>query len=231
MKNSLSFFLIIVLAMSFGCSLDNSKDVKPELMVQADVSGTNSSISTARNGGKIDATIYNALSGDEVGTAYLSKNSSGFTINYKTTGLIQGHAYTLWVVVWNKPENCMTPNACFDGDFANAGEVEVEVMYVAGHVVGNSGKGNFSGRVNEGDDSGSSNDFFGLPGFGGLQDVDAAELHFVLRSHGPAIPGLINEQISSYEGGCTTFFPPFTAIPENPGECGDFEFAIFPPGC
>lgn len=231
MKNSLSFFLIIVLAMSFGCSLDNSKDVKPELMVQADVSATNSSISTARNGGKIDATIYNALSGDEVGTAYLSKNSSGFTINYKTTGLIQGHAYTLWVVVWNKPENCMTPNACFDGDFANAGEVEVEVMYVAGHVVGNSGKGNFSGRVNEGDDSGSSNDFFGLPGFGGLQDVDAAELHFVLRSHGPAIPGLINEQISSYEGGCTTFFPPFTAIPENPGECGDFEFAIFPPGC
>ena len=231
MKNSLSFFLIIVLAMSFGCSLDNSKDVKPELMIQADVSATNSSISTARNGGKIDATIYNALSGDEVGTAYLSKNSSGFTINYKTTGLIQGHAYTLWVVVWNKPENCMTPNACFDGDFANAGEVEVEVMYVAGHVVGNSGKGNFSGRVNEGDDSGSSNDFFGLPGFGGLQDVDAAELHFVLRSHGPAIPGLINEQISSYEGGCTTFFPPFTAIPENPGECGDFEFAIFPPGC
>jgi hypothetical protein len=62
-------------------------------------------------------------------------------------------------------------------------------------------------------------------------DVDIAELHFVLRSHGPAIPGLVNEQINSYEGGCTTFFDPFTKIPMNKGECGDFLFSIFAPGC
>lgn len=231
MKNLLSFFLIIVLATLFGCSLENSKEVKPEIDAQADVAATNPSSSTARNGGNVTAPVIHALTGQEVGTAYLSKNNSGFTVNYKTIGLAQNHAYTLWVVVWNKPENCTTPNACMDVDFAIADLVEVEVMYVAGHVVGNSGKGNFSGHVNEGDDSGSTNAFFGLPGFGGLQDVDAAELHFVLRSHGPAIPGEVNDQISSYEGGCSTFFPPFTAVPENPGECGDFQFAIFPPGC
>ena len=51
----------------------------------------------------------------------------------------------------------------------------------------------------------------------------------VLRSHGPAIPGEVNEQISGYLGGCTTFFPPFTEIPDEVGECGDFEFAIHSP--
>ena len=51
----------------------------------------------------------------------------------------------------------------------------------------------------------------------------------VLRSHGPAVPGIIKEQIGSYEGGCTTNFPAFTEIPDEVGECGDYEVAIFSP--
>ena len=231
MKRLKSISLFVVAAgMLFGCAFDGARDVKPDVNVQNDVKSSQSVTSTARNA-KATAPVINAITGAEEGTAYLSKNQHGFTVNYKTTGLIHNHAYTLWVVAWNNPNNCTTPNACNDGDFAIADLVEVEVMYVAGHVVGSNGKGNFSGHVNEGDDSGSTNAFFGLPGYGGLHDVDAAELHFVLRSHGPAIPGQVHEQISSYEGGCSVFFPPFTAIPENPGECGDFQFAIFPPGC
>jgi len=42
---------------------------------------------------------------------------------------------------------------------------------------------------------------------------------------------LVNEQINSYEGGCTDpfAFAPFTEIPDAIGECGDIEFAIHPP--
>ena len=50
----------------------------------------------------------------------------------------------------------------------------------------------------ENDDSGSINvSFFGLPEYGGLQNALTAEIHPVLRSHGPAIPGMVAEQIGN----------------------------------
>ena len=104
-------------------------------------------------------------------------------------------------------------------------------LYAAGHVVGKSGVGNFSGRLNAGDDSKSINVLIGFPAAGGLQSGNtySAEVWLVLRSHGPAIPGEVNEQISGYFGGCTTYFDSFTEIPDEVGECGDFEFAIHSP--
>ena len=139
----------------------------------------------------------------------------------------------MWIVIWNNPENCAIPNQCNDGDFAIADQVEVEVLYGSGHVVGNNGKGNFSAYLNEDDVSGSINTLFELPPAGGLQSGNSlgAEVHFVLRSHGPKIPGMVNEQIGGYLGGCTDPFAiaPFTEIPDAVGECGDIEFAIHAP--
>mgnify|MGYP000176163377 CR=1 FL=1 len=170
--------------------------------------------------------VINAVTGEVAGEARLVRNDNGITMQFEANDLIPSHTYTIWWVVWNKPENC-AGSPCADTDFALP--VEVEVLYAAGHVVGGSGKGKFTGHLKVGDDSESINALFGLPPAGGLQDAKAAEIHLVLRSHGPKIPGLVNEQISSYEGGCTTNFPPFTAIPAEEGECGDFEFAIFLP--
>ena len=51
-----------------------------------------------------------------------------------------------------------------------------------------------------------------------LEDADAAEVHVVLRTHGRYIPGIADEQITSFEGGCTM------------QDCADLQFAIFPPG-
>ena len=221
---------MLTLMMAISCTREDTLVSSPDNA--ADPLNDVESISNARAAASgVSVPVFNAVMGGEAGTATLKKNDKGFTVKFEVSDLIHGHTYTLWCVAWNKPGECSTPNQCSDGDFANADLVEVEVMYIAGHLVGKSGKGNFSGHLNEGDDSGSTNAFFGLPGFGGLQDVDLAELHFVLRSHGPAIPGLVNEQINSYEGGCTTFFAPFTHIPMHEGECGDFLFSIFPPGC
>ncbi len=65
-----------------------------------------------------------------------------------------------------------------------------------------------------------------MPSFGGLQDARQAEIHLVLRSHGPKIPGQINAQISSFQGGCTTNLPPFTEVPDEIGECADIHASI-----
>lgn len=177
--------------------------------------------------------VINPILGEVTGTSTLHRTNNGITVNYKTTGLTPGYAYTLWIVIWNNPENCATPNQCNDLDFALANLVEVDVLYGNGNVVGDDGVGNFSARLNEGDDSESINALFGLPPAGGLQSGNSfgAEVHFVLRSHGPKIPGQVSEQIGGYLGGCTDPFaiPPFTEIPDSVGECGDIEFAIHAP--
>jgi hypothetical protein len=180
------------------------------------------------------ADVINPILGLTTGKSKLIRGRKGIYTRYRSNNLIAGHAYTLWLVIWNRPENCATPNQCNDGDFAIADQVEVEVLFGgSGRVVGKNGKGTFYGRLKAGDVSESINDLFGLPPAGGLQKGNTfpAEVHLVLRSHGPAIPGMIHEQISSYVGGCTDPFAiaPFTEIPDAVGECGDIEFSLHAP--
>jgi len=177
------------------------------------------------------ADVINPILGLTTGKSKLIRGKKGIYTRYRSNNLIAGHVYTLWWVIWNRPENCATPNQCNDGDFAIADQVEVEVLFAgSGRIVGSNGKGTFYGRLKTGDDSESVNGLFGLPPAGGLQDGNSfpAEVHMVLRSHGPAIPGMIHEQISGYLGGCTDPFAiaPFTEIPDAVGECGDIEFSI-----
>ena len=206
------FILILLLATSSSQELEtnelNSANVKTKLIK------------------KSSTDIFNAITGEVIGLSTLRRNRNGITINFKTKGLNPGHAYTLWWVVWNKPENCAVPGECDEGDFANAQKVEVQLIYASGHVAGNNGKGNFSAHLKENNSSGSIHRLYGLPDFGGLKDAQAAEIHAVLRSHGPKIPGQVSEQISSYEGGCIVSFPQFTEIPEELGECGDIIAAL-----
>jgi len=186
----------------------------------------------AKTTSKQTVDIFDVVNGVVEGTSTLHRNNNGITVNFKATGLLPDHAFTIWWVIWNNPEECAIPGACSDGDFGNP-DVQVEVMYANGHVVGNNGKGNFGAHLNENDASGTINPLFGLPSYGGLADAQKAEVHMVLRSHGPKIPGIVNEQIGSYLGGCPQAFPygfpPFTEIPDEAGECGDIYASIHQP--
>jgi len=171
--------------------------------------------------------IINPILNEVLGSSTLVRSNGNLNVKFETSGLAPGYAYTLWWVVWNHPENCDVPGECADTDFPNATEVEVEVLFGIGGVADINGNAVFNADLAENDDSRSINaSIFGLPEFGGLHDAMIAEVHPILRSHGPAIPGMIADQISFYEGGCTNNFPPFTEIPDEEGECGDIAFAL-----
>jgi hypothetical protein len=228
MRKFIKLSLLTLLCLSISCDSESAS-----IDTEANVNLNDDHVYNAKGANKQTVVIFDVVNGVEAGTSTLHRNNNGITVNFKATGLIPGHAYTVWWVIWNNPENCNTPGACEDIDFGNADAVQVELMYATGHVVGNSGKGNFGAHLNENDASGTINPLFGLPTYGGLADAQKAEVHMVLRSHGPKIPGIVNEQIGSYLGGCPQAFPygfpPFSEIPDEAGECGDIYASIHQP--
>jgi hypothetical protein len=151
----------------------------------------------------------------------LIRNRNGVTMTYKTSGLDRGTVQTIWWVIFNNPEACEYGNEinmCDEPDIFNP-DTEASVMYAAGNVVGGNGKANFGGRLNVGDTSGCLRDgvpvaleegldelFF--PCGDGLDDPMTAEIHLALHDHGPNIPGLTNEMLSTYDGGCANMGHP-----------------------
>ncbi|MDN3667768.1 hypothetical protein QWY93_19515 [Echinicola jeungdonensis] len=144
--------------------------------------------------------------------------------------LIAGNAYTIWFVIFNAPENCAT-SPCGEPDIFNP-ETMTDVSFGGGNIAGNSSI-TISGHKKVGDLSGSAmpffNDLLGLdiPIFG-LIDPWGAEVHLVLRSHGPKVPANMPDLINSFDGGCTTFLDA-GQVTDDPGECADSHFAIFQP--
>lgn len=53
-----------------------------------------------------------------------------------------------------------------------------------------------------------------------------AEIHLVLRTHGPAIPGVIPEMRTTSEAGCTP--ESSFGFGDGPNECADLQAAGFP---
>lgn len=224
MKTIIKFSLTFLILFTFSCSQETTLD--PGI---TDLDAESLKVVSAKASSKQTAPI----NGFVTGASTLHRNKNGITVNFKAEGLHPG-AYTIWWVIWNNPQECTEGNLCGEADFGTPG-VDVDVMYAGGHVVGNNGKGNFSAHLNAGDETPESmNGLFGLPDVegGGLQvgKTFSAEVHVVIRTHGPAVPGMVNEQISSYGGGCNdTFYPPFSAYPDIKGHCADFAAAVFKP--
>ena len=132
----------------------------------------------------------------------LHRNANGITVNFNTTGLIPGNAYTMWFVI-----------------FGDAPGPPILVTYAAGHVVGNSGNGNFSAHL-------STGEIFDNP--------LTAEVHLALRTHGPVQPEMMPEQIQTIDGGCLL---PDIGFPSGPalypdadivGYCANVQVAMHP---
>lgn len=163
-----------------------------------------------------------------VGSSRLVRNAAGVSYRLSTTGLEPGTAATLWIVIFNEPENCAT-SPCGEPDLFDPAVV-TDVMYGAGSLVGGSGKATFAGHRAVRDESRSLWEVLGLPS-PGLLDAREAEIHLIVRTHGPVIAGMARQMTSTFNGGCPRDGLPDDPFigPEGPNVCEDVHFAVHQP--
>jgi hypothetical protein len=186
------------------------------LLVVLSLSATPSAFAKATHQ---QSNVYRFADGTQVAgaTATLTRNKSGATVNVRTQDLEPLGTYTLWWVVFNDPTKCTSPGCGEDDIFHSDGTPNMEqienigitVLFAAGNIAGKNGRSTFAGRISEGPLSGV------LLGVGYLADAKTAEFHMVVRNHGQPIPGLVHEQIRTFDGGCEI------------NECVDEQFAVF----
>lgn len=180
--------------------------------------------------------------GDLAGTSTIVRTNSGVSGTISTSLAnsevsAKGVAATLWIVVFNDPSACAS-TPCGEPDLFDP-DVMPDVLYGAGNVIGGSERITMGYHRQEGDNSGSIATLFGLPTDDGepwgLIDARTAEIHYVVRSHGPVVPAHMPAQIQTYEGGCVDnapfgYGPPTSAadLYLGVGQCQDIQFAIHP---
>ena len=171
----------------------------------SEAGGLNVSAASSQAASRSIAPLFVFPSGPELpGTTALTRTDSGISMTVHATDLVANNAYTVWFVIFNDPELCAGPACGVPDVFANRGTPSLRLA--AGHVVGGSGIGDFGGHLSAGNTGGpacsSDPATLGICG-PGLLDPRGAVVHLVVRSHGPAIPDLVSEQISSFLGGCS----------------------------
>jgi hypothetical protein len=151
--------------------------VKRRILVALALIGLLSVILVSRAGAATQSTSkVVTFTGTEVGTSTLTRTDSGIAFSLATSGLQAGHAVTIWWMVFNP-----------DGPLS--------VQYAGGHVIDEGGAAEFGGYLQEGDTEGVVN------GGPGLLDAQGANVVLVVRDHGPADPGRVDEQIHTI-GAC-----------------------------
>ena len=163
--------------------------------------------------------------GDGAG-ATVVRRPDGVSLNFRTTRLQPGHAYTLWFIVLNEPSACAaTP--CSAPDILLNPATEAQITRAAGHVVGAGGNGAFASAFRVG----------ALDGWlsgGELTNPLTAEIQLVLNDHGPVLAGYLPGMIHTYRAGCTdaslpTIFPASAKADGTPGPntCLLYQAAVF----
>jgi hypothetical protein len=115
----------------------------------------------------------------------LSSDAGGVRYTFDTRELTSGHAYTLWLVVFNKPQNC-THGAgdgvrCGPGDLPPYGgddSAQTSFLLADGQVA-HAAPAMFDGTRATGDTTGA---LWGP----GIVNPTTAEIHLLLRDHGVA---------------------------------------------
>lgn len=123
------------------------------------------------------------------------RNRDAVSMTMHTADLVPGYAYTAWWVIFNQPQKCAT-SPCGEPDLFMP-EVNASVLYAAGQIAGDDGTANFGSFRATSD---TTDALFGP----GVLNTRRAEIHLVVRSHGPASPdpAILAAQVGSFDGGC-----------------------------
>lgn len=160
-------------------------------------------------------------SDDARGGAVMMRSENEVSARLSVMDLDENSAYSVWWVVFNEPSNCLTPHACGESDVFSEPDVlhaeqipaaKISVFYADGFVSGSDGIANVyaylkSGVLPEGTfvNFGWSDPVAGGPDANsGLMAGNGvgAEIHLVVRTHGPAVAGSVGVQTTTFNGLC-----------------------------
>ncbi|MGH8242196.1 MAG: hypothetical protein ACRETY_02470 [Steroidobacteraceae bacterium] len=138
-----------------------------------------------------------------VGASVLTRYNTFVEATVSAAGLAASGAYSWWWVVFNYPEFCV--GGCGLDDLPVGAtpisngdpRVRASLLWGGGFVANGTGAAEVRALLER-------NKAPGEVRFGpGLKRPRGAELHIVLRSHGPAVAGEVADQIGRFDGGCT----------------------------
>jgi hypothetical protein len=139
-----------------------------------------------------EASLVNA---DELGP----NGNEGLILEMDTSNLVTGDVYTMWAAIFNNPEAC--PEGCNGADLGIP-EVQGALIWTSGMVV-DAEEAVFTAFLELNHPAGEVVPIGTVEGLTSLQ----AEVHGVLRTHGPASenPDILEAQLTTFGGGCDTF--------------------------
>ena len=155
-----------------------------------------------------------------VGSATLDREKNGVRVKIETSDLGAVDAHTVWWVIFNNPDAC-AGSLCAASDLGNP-DVNAAVLHATGGKSDIDGNATFNAflplgliRLNR-TATGRERHRLGA----GLQNLKGAEIHMVIRTHGPASsnPAELIEQMSTFGGLCD---------PGIDDPCADVQAAIF----
>jgi hypothetical protein len=209
-------FLLLLALPAFTLTAGASSE--PSASASAAAGHTRASVVTHPSQGP--STVVNGAS------AHLVSTNNGITVVMSTKQLVEKNPHTLWVVVINRPDLCLT-SPCTSTDILTRTDiVKANVVYGSGFQPRKLGLAVFAAHLPTGPVAGGwyENDFTNPRG---------AEVHLVINDHGPAIPGMVNEMLSTYRAGCTdesipVLFPATARADGTPGpnQCRLVQMAI-----
>jgi hypothetical protein len=157
----------------------------------------------------------------EGASSTLLRGADAIAVVVRTSDLAPAAPYTLWWVVFNEPQACLG-GVCDEDDIFNAdgtlnlnAEADISILYADGLLTDAAGGAAFSAVLVAGSALGE------VVVGPGLRDTATAEVHVVVRSHGPLEPGRAYEQFTTFEA--------HPIIGGDCAACADEQFAVHPP--
>ncbi|MEX2541357.1 MAG: hypothetical protein WD314_06090 [Trueperaceae bacterium] len=150
--------------------------------------------------------------------ASLIRTADAVAMELATSGLEPNAPYTIWWVVFNSPAGCSDP--CNEDDIlADDGtmnlnpDAQISMIFADGAISDATGSASFSALLPSGRTLGQ------VVAGPGLTNAEGAEVHLVVRYHGPAELARLYDQLSTYDPD-----PSAGGVCEL---CSDQQFAVF----
>ena len=146
------------------------------------------------------------------------RDADGVSFEVKTSGLVKGHGYTVWFFSYDSPEACLSaPLGASDGEKGNRCTIsdllfnpaaQGSLMWSrAGKFVKTNGPVTFKARRPRNappcatEPAVMTSECSGVLLGRGLHNPMTAEIHFVIRDHGPDQKG-VEDETTTINGGC-----------------------------